>query len=208
MFSDLLRDDIFRLETPRLWLRWPRMADIQSIVRYSGEKQIAEMTASIPHPYTRADAEKFVFACRAGNAAGNQVALALTRKGRPAEVIGMIGVHETRPGHAFIGYWLGSPFHGQGLMSEAAGGLIDLAFQAGDLNVLTATALAANPASRRVLEKRGFAGADTVRAEHRGAMADMINFRLDRESWAARMGEAAAASAHPRPPFVTTGAAA
>ncbi len=204
MFSDLLRDDIFRLETSRLWLRWPRMADVPSIVRYSGEKQIADMTASIPHPYSQTDAEKFVFACRAGNAVGAQIALALTRKGRPGEVIGMIGIHETRPGRAFLGYWLGSPFHGQGLMSEAAEALIGLAFQAGDIDVLTATALAENPGSRRVLEKCGFGNAEPARAEHRGAMADVVNFRLDRESWSAR----AAAAAHPPAPNTQTNAAA
>ena len=27
MFPDLTRDDVFRLETRRLWLRWPRAAD-------------------------------------------------------------------------------------------------------------------------------------------------------------------------------------
>jgi hypothetical protein len=27
MFPDLLRDDVFRLETRRLWLRWPRAAE-------------------------------------------------------------------------------------------------------------------------------------------------------------------------------------
>jgi RimJ/RimL family protein N-acetyltransferase len=204
MFSDLLRDDIFRLETPRLWLRWPRMADVQSIVRYSGEKQIAEMTAGIPHPYSRADAEKFVFACRAGNAAGNQIALALTAKGRLSDVIGMIGIHETRPGRAFIGFWLASPFHGQGLMSEAAEALIDLAFRAGDLEVLSASSLVENMASRRVLEKCGFSAADPVRAEHRGAMADVINLRLDRNQWTARSTPAG----HVALPEVTTGVAA
>ena len=27
MFPEITRDDIFRLETERLWLRWPRAAD-------------------------------------------------------------------------------------------------------------------------------------------------------------------------------------
>ena len=38
MFPDLTRDDVFRLETRRLWLRWPRLADAQAIVRLAGEK--------------------------------------------------------------------------------------------------------------------------------------------------------------------------
>ena len=38
MFPDLTRDDVFRLETRRLWLRWPRLADVQAIVRQRGTK--------------------------------------------------------------------------------------------------------------------------------------------------------------------------
>ena len=48
MFPDLTRDDVFRLETRRLWLRWPRQADAQAIVRLAGEKSVAEMTARLP----------------------------------------------------------------------------------------------------------------------------------------------------------------
>ena len=51
MFPDLTRDDVFRLETRRLWLRWPRHGDVQALVRLVGEKAVAEMTARIPHPY-------------------------------------------------------------------------------------------------------------------------------------------------------------
>ncbi len=188
MFSDLLRDDVFRLETARLWLRWPRMADAPSLVRYAGEKQVAEMTASVPHPYTQPEAEKFIFACRAGNAAGNQLALALTRKGKPAEAIGIIGIHETRPGHAFIGYWLGLPFHGQGLMSEAVAAMIDLAFRAGDVESVDADALVENAASRRILEKSGFmpAGIGPVNLPVRGGVFQRASYHIERSDWQAK----------------------
>lgn len=199
MFSDLLRDDIFRLETARLWLRWPRMADVQSIVRYAGEKQVAQMTAAVPHPYTVAEAEKFVFSCRAGNASGNQIALALTRKGKPAEAIGMIGIHETRPGHALMGYWLGRPFHGQGLMSEAAEAMVDLAFRAGQLETLNAEALVENEASRAVLEKCGFSYVESgpIHLPVRGGVFQRSRYRLDRNAWAARFDSPAYPTAQP-----------
>src|SRR5512134_4101613 len=71
MFPDLTRDDVFRLETRRLWLRWPRLADAQAIVRLAGEKAVAEMTARIPHPYHPEDAERFVFQARRSNADGD-----------------------------------------------------------------------------------------------------------------------------------------
>ena len=31
MFPDYFRDDVFRLETQRLWLRWPTAADAPTI---------------------------------------------------------------------------------------------------------------------------------------------------------------------------------
>ena len=51
MFPELTRDDVFRLETRRLWLRWPRMADATAILKLAGEKAVAEMTASDVAPY-------------------------------------------------------------------------------------------------------------------------------------------------------------
>ncbi len=187
MFSDLLRDDVFRLETARLWLRWPRMADAPSLVRYAGEKQVAEMTASVPHPYAQPEAEKFIFACRAGNASGSQIALALTRKGKPAEAIGMIGIHETRAGHAFVGYWIGLPFHGQGLMSEALAAMVDLCFRAGDVESINADALVENGAARRVLEKSGFvpSGVGPVNLPVRGGVFQRASYHIERSHWQA-----------------------
>src|SRR3954471_7528500 len=70
MFPDLTRDDVFRLETRRLWLRWPRLADAPAIVRLAGEKAVAEMTAFIPHPYPPEIGERFIFQARQSNADG------------------------------------------------------------------------------------------------------------------------------------------
>ena len=60
MFPDLLRDDVFRLETRRLWLRWPRAGDAALIARFLGEREVAEMTAHAPHPYPPGAAAEFV----------------------------------------------------------------------------------------------------------------------------------------------------
>jgi hypothetical protein len=64
MFPDLLRDDVFRLETRRLWLRWPRAADAALIASLAGEREVAEMTAHIPHPYPPGAAAEFVLKAR------------------------------------------------------------------------------------------------------------------------------------------------
>src|SRR5207248_11360498 len=50
------------LETERLVLRAPRLEDAEKIAMLANERRIAENTARIPHPYTRADAEAFLAA--------------------------------------------------------------------------------------------------------------------------------------------------
>src|SRR3954449_3057759 len=110
MFPDLTRDDVFRLETRGLWLRWARLADAQAIVRLAGEKSVAEMTARIPHPYHPDDAERFIFMSRRSNADGQGLQLAITPKGRPNSLIGMVGIGpDPEMGKPSLGYWLGTP---------------------------------------------------------------------------------------------------
>ena len=187
MFPDLTRDDVFRLETRRLWLRWPRLADVQAIVRLAGEKAVAEMTALVPHPYSEGDAERFVFEARRANAQGEGLTLAITPKGRPNAVIGTVGVApESGAGEAHLGYWLGSPFWSQGHATEAARALVDAFFSYTPARELVSSVRVINPASRRVLEKCGFAfqGSGLKEFRARGGLLPVDHFRLDRRAWA------------------------
>ena len=47
MFPELTRDDVFRLETRRLWLRWPRMADANAILRLAGSHSFEGQTTTL-----------------------------------------------------------------------------------------------------------------------------------------------------------------
>jgi [ribosomal protein S5]-alanine N-acetyltransferase len=58
---------------------------------------------------------------------------------------------------ASIGYWMGAPHAGHGLMTEALRAATSFAFGALRLNRLEAACLPSNAASQRVLEKVGFA---------------------------------------------------
>lgn len=187
MFPDLTRDDVFRLETSRLWLRWPRMADAQAIIRQAGEKPVAEMTATIPHPYPPSAAEPFVFGARKGNALGDHLVLAITLKYRPNELIGMIGIHPKDASLPFIGYWLGAAHWGEGFATEAAQATIDAAFSLTSTSAVEASARVINPASRRVLEKCGFRheGSTLKSLPARGGLFPSDQFRLDRSTWLA-----------------------
>src|ERR1700761_4228652 len=54
------------LETERLTLRKPTLADVNAIVRLAGDRRIAENTRRLPHPYSQGDAVEFVRSIPAG----------------------------------------------------------------------------------------------------------------------------------------------
>jgi len=190
MFPELARDDVFCIETRRLWLRWPRMADVEAIVKYAGEKAVAEMTARIPHPMTRDHAVAFILGARQANAEGEGLSLAIAPRNRPGELIGVVSILRNAPSEPAIGYWLAMPCWGQGLATEAAQALIDITFDITRTTVLGATVVPVNGASRRVLEKCGFAfaGAGMHDAPARGGAQPVDFFRLNRSTWQSLKG--------------------
>lgn len=198
MFPELTRDDVFRLETRRLWLRWPRMADAAAILRQAGEKAVAEMTASIPHPYPPEAVEPFIFAMRKGNALGDHLALAITPRSKPNELIGMISAHRQAADAPSVGCWLGTPHWGKGYATEAMQGLIDSLFSLVDIPAIETNVRVINPASRRVLEKSGFRseGSFLRSLPARGGLFPCEQFRLDRSTWAALKSWSASGWAH------------
>ncbi|MGL5362718.1 MAG: GNAT family N-acetyltransferase [Bosea sp. (in: a-proteobacteria)] len=187
MFPDLTRDDVFRLETRSLWLRWPRISDAAAIIRQAGEKAVAEMTANVPHPYPPESAEPAIFAMRKGNATGEHLALAVTLKGRPNDLIGIVSAFPNEAGIPTLGYWLGSAHWNKGYGTQAVQAMVDAVFTLVETPAVEAHARVINPGSRRVLEKSGFRHEGSVlRAlEARGGLFPSDQFRLDRSTWAA-----------------------
>ncbi|MBB4199922.1 RimJ/RimL family protein N-acetyltransferase [Rhodoblastus sphagnicola] len=182
MFPDLARDDVFRLETRRLWLRWPQASDARNLAALAGDWEVARFTAHIPHPYTLEDAERFIRDSRIGNSLGRHLRLVMTLKSGDRSAIGMIGV-QTDDG-SNLGYWLGKPYWRQGLAGEAVGAMIDAFFLVTKAPALTAAAMPENAASQAVLRRIGFrpAGEAPAPGRHHGGKA--LLFALDRESWA------------------------
>ena len=78
---------------------------------------------------------------------------------RTREVIGDLGWKggPGADGVVEIGYGLAAPSHGQGYGTEAVGAFADWALGPGGARTLTAEVLADNAASRRLLERLGFA---------------------------------------------------
>lgn len=190
MFPEIARDDVFRIETRRLWLRWPRVADAAAIARQAGEKAVADMTASIPSPYSEQQAIVSVLAAREMNADGGGLYLSLTHKARPNEVIGAVSVMRGADNRAFLGYWVGMSHWGAGLATEAAQAMIDVAFGLTETVSLHASVVPVNTASRRVLKKCGFAhyGGGMNDAPARGGAQAVDFYRLGRSTFVSLKG--------------------
>lgn len=191
MFPEIFRDDVFRLETPRLWLRWPTARDETAIERLAGDRAVAEMTAEIPHPYPRGGAASFIYAARVGNAQGSALTFALAPVSRPHELIGVVGLRR-KDGVPTLGFWLGRPSWGRGLMSEAVEGLLGAVFTWTDVDAVAAHARLDNAPSRRVLEESGFVqtGEESRHFAARGRSFDCALYRRTRSERAERACEA------------------
>lgn len=190
MFTREIIDDAFVIETARLELRWPRLADVRAIECLAGEKAVAEMTAQIPHPYPPGAAEAFVYEARHGNAEGKALTLVITPRGKLHEVMGAVSLRPSAAGEPEIGYWLGTPFWGCGFATEAVRAVVDTAFTHSDAPAVVASVRVVNPASRRVLEKCGFhvAGAGLLPFPARGGVFPVDHLRLERRIWESLKG--------------------
>ncbi|MGA2042497.1 MAG: GNAT family N-acetyltransferase [Roseiarcus sp.] len=204
MFPDIARDDVFRLETKRLWLRWPRVADARAVERYSSRWEVARMTSRIPHPYPPGEAERFIFTAREANALGRDLILVIAPIRGKRDPVGMLSLEGRRQGRLTLGYALAPEVWGKGLATEAATAAIDAGFALTDAVEMLATSHVENAASRRVLEKCGFVhgGTGLEGAPARGGMVPCDRFRLERAAWTSRRAPPPGAVPPHEPPRV------
>src|SRR3954447_275084 len=140
----------FVLETDRLVLRRPTLADVKAIAHLANDRRIADMTRRLPHPYTQQHAVEFVRALK--DEIRNTVFLIEADCG-PA---GGVGVDWREPDAPELGYWLGVEYWGRGYATEAARAVIDFTFEEFAIEHLFSSARVTNPSSRHILEKCGF----------------------------------------------------
>ena len=167
------------LETERLTLRRPTLADVKAIACLANDRRIAENTRRLPHPYSQDHAVEFV---RATTNDRRDAAFLIENNHAP---IGIAGISWREPDLPELGYWLGVEHWGQGFGTEAARATIDFCFEETAAEQLCAGARVANPASRKVLEKCGFqwVGVELHRFEALGSSTPVDSFRLSRTVW-------------------------
>ncbi|MGV6848605.1 MAG: GNAT family N-acetyltransferase [Marinibacterium sp.] len=141
------------IDSDRFDLRPLRRSDAGLIAHWAGDRRVARMTASIPHPFPPGAAEAFV--ARAMSESGSEDIWAMdgTKDGGP-EVMGVISRKPLDPDQAEVGFWVAPIFWNTGLASQALERLI-AANPRRDTSFF-AEVFQDNPASARVLSHCGF----------------------------------------------------
>lgn len=141
------------IETDRMDLRPLRVSDQGLIDVYAGDRQVARMTSTIPHPLPPGATEAFIKTAQAAEREDHVWAMD-GLKSNGAEVMGLISLKEITEDRAEVGYWVAPPFWNIGIASEAVRALI--AANPLSSHVMFASVFQDNPASARVLTNCGF----------------------------------------------------
>jgi len=143
------------LERPRLILSPLELADAEPVQKLFPHWEIVKyLGAVVPWPYPEGAALAY-FRDQAIPAIsrGDEWHWTLRLKSDPGRLIGCITLRKSEKKNR--GFWLGLPWHEQGLMSEAVEAATAYWFYEPGFAVLRVSKAAANLASRRVSEKQG-----------------------------------------------------
>ena len=165
--------------TPRLLLRPGWIQDAPALLEAMRDESIVRNLASVPWPYSLADAEAFLSAERS---ASEPAMLIFRRTAGAPELVGSIGFGRDPDGEMELGYWIGRAYWGRGFATEAGRAAIHMARDSLRLRKLNAGHFIDNPASGRVLEKLGFRPTSAVVERYsagRGEAAPCRLFELD-----------------------------
>lgn len=165
------------LALPGWTLRAWRPDDAESLALHANNRAVwRNMSDRFPHPYTLEIARAWV-AHGHIDFGGDNFAIAVDD-----EAVGGAGIIQGEGQfccNVEIGYWLGEPFWGRGVVTDVARALTALAFVLPGVTRVFAGVHADNLASMRVLQKNGFAREGVLR---KSAMKD--GAAIDRVLWA------------------------
>lgn len=168
------------LETKRLTLRPPTLADVKDIAAIVSDKRVSINLRRVPHPYSLDDAVRFVTTFAN---IGRRTSFLVEHESAP---VGMASLDWEGNGDApELGYCFGIDHWGKGFATETARALIDYAFEEFTIDRIHSGARVLNPASRHVLEKCGFqwTGVELHRFTALGSSTPVDCFKLERGVW-------------------------
>ena len=175
-----------RLETERLILRPWTEADAESLYEYARDPRVGPAAGWPVHTSVENSREVI----RTVLSAPENYAVCLKTDNRAIGCVGLTVGEKSNlklpDTEGEIGYWIGVPFWGQGLIPEAVRELIRRGFEDLGLTTLWCGYFEGNDKSRRVQEKCGFTYHHTNEDVHWKAMDDIRTehvTRLTRAEW-------------------------
>lgn len=167
------------LVTPGFILRPAQVGDAEPIARYLNDFGVAGNLARVPYPYHLSDAKAWLRS-RAPSLPVEETnfAIELPDDG----FAGHVGFH-MGPQGPIIGYWLGQPFWGRGIMTMAVTASLEWFFGATAHDTIYSGVFHFNQASLAIQHKLGFTetGRSTLLCLARGAEVEHIDTKLTRE---------------------------
>ena len=159
-----------------------RPEDAPSIALYADNPRVAANLRDIfPHPYHLEDAERFL------ESVTREEPRTVFAIATEWEAIGIIGLTLGEDVHRFtaeLGYWLGEPFWGRGIMTDAVRVVVEYGFSELGLVRIYAEPYVGNVGSARVLEKAGFELEGRMRANvfKNGLVRDQFLYAVANEN--------------------------
>lgn len=164
MVQEMIRElTVVRLEDGKMLIKFFndqylirdfQLDDIDALVKYANNYNIFRWVKdNFPYPYSNRDAEQWITVSRNTNDGLNY---AITTQ---KELIGGIGVKFKEDVYRYsweLGYWLGEPFWGKGIATEAVKVFTKYLFSHYNIRSITANVYEGNKASMKVLTKAGF----------------------------------------------------
>jgi RimJ/RimL family protein N-acetyltransferase len=163
-------------QTERLLLRPLALEDAPQIQELFPHWEVVKYLANVvPWPYPEDGARRFIQeVALPAMERGEQWVWALRLRSRPEQLVGVVNLR--RGDDENRGFWLGLPWHGQGLMSEACAWVNDFWFGELGFSTLRVGKAVGNSTSRRISEKQGMRLVGTREK-------DYVSGRLPSEIW-------------------------
>lgn len=166
-----------QLHTERLTLRKLRVEDLPSLVAYANDPAVAENIVNIPYPYREPDAAFRIGVVTKAFKAKTGFVFAMVHQER-RELIGEISLYllDKVNRHLQLAYWIGAPFRGQGLTTEAVASVLQFGFETLEADLIYGDCKEQNIASARVMKANGM-------MEH-SRRGNLIVYAIEKERFA------------------------
>lgn len=160
-----------RIETARLVIEMPEPSDAPTLFSLVGGSDRAEVCATLvwDGPDDVAEVKTWIERCRTERFEPFGFHWVIRDRhgavaGEPGSVLGAIGTRPTEtPGRGDVGYWLGRPYWGMGIMAEALRAVLELGFETLGYAKIDADVFTTNERGRRLVERAGMTLEGTIR---------------------------------------------